>query len=199
MATSKLMTSMKKHGFLTLLGILVLAIALKQFSKTKNNTFEGNDGSGWRHPQFRQDDDNAATHQAATAPKPPAVAAGGPGAANPAGQNEKYAAVSGMTNSQGLAPSCTRQPVTNPAELLPNGNNSWGKLNPEGSGSVQNVNLLKAGYHSGVNTVGNTLRNANLQVRSEPPNPQMQVGPWNNTTIEPDLMRVPLEIGCGPQ
>ena len=40
MATSKLMTSMKKHGFLTLLGILVLAIALKQFSKTKNNTFE---------------------------------------------------------------------------------------------------------------------------------------------------------------
>ena len=198
MATRKLMTSMKKHGFLTLLGILVLAIALKQFSKNKNNSFEGNDGSGWRNPQFQQDDDEP-VQAPAPAVKTPSVAGGGPSAANPAGQNEKYAAVSGMANSQGLAPSCTRQPVTNPAELLPNGNNAWGKLNPEGEGSMQNVNLLTAGYHAGVNTVGNTLRNANLQVRSEPPNPQMKVGPWNNTTIEPDLMRVPLEIGCGPQ
>jgi hypothetical protein len=51
----------------------------------------------------------------------------------------------------------------------------------------------------GIDTIGNTLRNANLQVRSEPPNPQLNVGPWNNTTIAPDLMRVPLEIGCGSQ
>ena len=44
-----------------------------------------------------------------------------------------------------------------------------------------------------------SLRNANLQVRSEPANPQLNVGPWNNTTMEPDTMRVPLEIGQGPQ
>jgi hypothetical protein len=25
------------------------------------------------------------------------------------------------------------------------------------------------------------------------------VSPWLNSTIEPDLMRVPLEVGCGPQ
>ena len=62
-----------------------------------------------------------------------------------------------------------------------------------------NVNFLKAGYHVGINTVGTSLRNANLQVRSEPPNPQNQVSPWLNSTISPDLMRVPLEIGCGPQ
>jgi hypothetical protein len=43
------------------------------------------------------------------------------------------------------------------------------------------------------------LRNANLQIRSEPPNPQMTVGPWNQSTIEPDFMRPPLEIGSGPQ
>ena len=40
------------------------------------------------------------------------------------------------------------------------------------------------------------MRNANLQVRSEPPNPQTNVSPWMNTTIEPDLMRAPFEIGC---
>jgi hypothetical protein len=66
-------------------------------------------------------------------------------------------------------------------------------------GLAMAVNLMKAGSIIGINTVGSSLRNANLQVRSEPPNPQLNVGPWNNTTIAPDLMRVPLEIGCGGQ
>jgi hypothetical protein len=39
------------------------------------------------------------------------------------------------------------------------------------------------------------LRNPNLQLRSEPPNPQLKVSPWNQTTIESDLNRRPLEIG----
>jgi hypothetical protein len=51
----------------------------------------------------------------------------------------------------------------------------------------------------GIDTIGNSLRNANLQLRSEPANPQANVGPWNNTTIAPDTMRVPLEIGQGGQ
>ena len=197
MATSKLMTSMKKHGLLTLLGILVLAIAMKQFSTRKGNSYEAlsHTQPKWNDPRFK-DDDNSDTPP----PQAQAAAPRAPSAANPSGQNSKFATVSGMNaNTQGLPPSCTREPVANPAELLPLGNNAWGNLNPEGEGKMQGVNLLKAGYHSGVNTVGNTLRNANLQVRSEPPNPQHKVGPWNNTTIEPDLMRVPLEIGCGPQ
>ncbi len=64
---------------------------------------------------------------------------------------------------------------------------------------IDQINLLKAGHHSGINTVGGTLRNANLQVRSEPPKPKSQVSPWSNSIIEPDLMRVPLELGCGSQ
>jgi hypothetical protein len=55
--------------------------------------------------------------------------------------------------------------------------------------------LLKSGYHIGIDTIGNTLRNANLQIRSEPPNPTTKVSPWLQSTIEPDLMRAPLEIG----
>ena len=57
-----------------------------------------------------------------------------------------------------------------------------------------NVSMLQAGEHIGVNTVGQSLRNANRQLRSEPPNPQVNVSPWQNTTIGPDLMRRPLEI-----
>ena len=39
--------------------------------------------------------------------------------------------------------------------LLPNDNNSkWSQLNIQGSGSLENVNLLKAGSLTGINTVG---------------------------------------------
>ena len=69
-------------------------------------------------------------------------------------------------------------------------------MNPAGAGDIQNVSLLKAGYHIGINTVGQSLRNANLQLRSEPANPQLNVGPWNQTTIGPDLNRRALEVGC---
>lgn len=121
--------------------------------------------------------------------------------ANPINQNEKFASVKGISkNVMGLPPSCTKEPIQDPASLLPKDENSeWARLNPSGSQSLGDVNLLKSGHHIGIDTIGNTLRNANLQLRSEPANPQLNVGPWNNTTIEPDLMRVPLEIGCGPQ
>jgi hypothetical protein len=96
----------------------------------------------------------------------------------------------------------TMQPVSggNSAELLPKDNNSqWAQLSPAGAGELQGINLLSAGFHIGIDTIGQTLRNANLQIRSEPPNPQISVGPWNQSTISPDLMRVPLELGSGSQ
>jgi len=46
-------------------------------------------------------------------------------------------------------------------------------------------------------TIGGALRNANQQVRSEPPNPRSPVSIFNNSTIEPDQMRPPFEIGSG--
>ena len=66
---------------------------------------------------------------------------------------------------------------------------------PVGEGILQGVNMLDSTYHVGVNTVGQSLRNANRQLRSEPPNPQVNVSPWMNTTIGPDLPRRPLEVG----
>jgi hypothetical protein len=87
-------------------------------------------------------------------------------------------------------------PVANPADLLPrDSNNQWGSLNPAGSGDLQGQNLLSATFLTGIDTIGNTMKNANLQLRSEYPNPQLNVGPWNQSTIAPDLMRTPLELG----
>jgi hypothetical protein len=131
-------------------------------------------------------------------------ASGGNGvaqAADPMGENEQFAAVQGVQGqAAGLPPSCNSGASLQAGDLLPKDSNTqFQQLSPSGSGGLENVNLLKAGYHSGIDTVGSSLRNANLQVRSEPPNPTSKVSPWMNTTIEPDLMRVPLELGCGPQ
>ena len=116
--------------------------------------------------------------------------------------NEVYSSVGGgasNTSTMGLPSSCSGS-NQNPADLLPKDNNSqWAQLNPSGKGDLANINLLKAGYHIGIDTVGQTLRNANLQIRSEPPNPQISVGPWNLSTIESDIMRPPLQLGQGPQ
>ena len=122
-------------------------------------------------------------------------------ASAPLGQNGGHGKANGaVTDTYGLPPSCAKQQVVDPAELLPKDNNSeFSKLNPMGSGDLKNVSLLKAGWHIGINTVGQSLRNANLQLRSEPANPQLAVGPWNQSTITADMQRRPLEIGCGAQ
>jgi hypothetical protein len=128
----------------------------------------------------------------------------GPSGPQPAQEsgNEVYSSVGGSSqpSGMGLPSSCTKGSSQNPADLLPKDNNSqWAQLNPAGKGDLANINLLKAGYHIGIDTVGQTLRNANLQIRSEPPNPQVNVGPWNLSTIEPDFMRPPLQLGQGGQ
>jgi hypothetical protein len=85
-----------------------------------------------------------------------------------------------------------------PEQLLPQDNSStWNQVNPSGEGSLKDRNFLQSGFHIGINTVGQTLRNANLQLRSEPPCPMVKVSPWLTSTIEPDVSRRPFEIaGC---
>ena len=82
-------------------------------------------------------------------------------------------------------------------DLLPKdaADSKWARINPSGGGNIGDQNYLTAGYHVGINTVGQSLRNANLQLRSEIPNPQNAVGPWMISTIEPDLRQNTLEIG----
>jgi hypothetical protein len=92
------------------------------------------------------------------------------------------------------------QPVANPNDLLPkDANSQWGELNQINSNNITTPDLLQAGYHIGLDTIGQTLRNANLQERSDPIIPKSVIGPWNQSTIEPDFGRTPLEVGCGPR
>jgi hypothetical protein len=90
---------------------------------------------------------------------------------------------------------CYPRDQLTPSELLPKDANSvWAQQNPMGTGSLKGKNFLSAGALIGVNTVGQSLRNANYQLRSEPPNPQVPVTVFNVPTIEPDVNRRALEI-----
>ena len=97
-------------------------------------------------------------------------------------------------SAQGPAGCYPRDQLT-PSELLPKDPNSvWAQQNPMGQGSLKGKNFLSAGSLIGVNTVGQSLRNANLQLRSEPPNPQVPVSVFYNSTIQPDTSHRDLEI-----
>ena len=104
-----------------------------------------------------------------------------------------------LAQTQGQAAPASTASNASPNELLPiDANSQWAALNPVNmnQGSILNGDMLQAGYHIGLDTIGQTLKNANLQLRSDPIIPKQDVGPWNQSTYEPDYGRVPLEIGC---
>lgn len=112
--------------------------------------------------------------------------------------DESYATVSGKGSENAAVDptNCYPKDQLSPEDLLPgNSDNTWSQVNPSTQGNLGDQNFLKAGYHVGINTVGQSLRNANLQLRSEPANPQMKVSPWLQSTIGPDTNRKALEIG----
>lgn len=139
----------------------------------------------------------ASASVATKAPAAPQNAASGLGNLSPSDPlgNEVFNPVEG--GAPAPAASCFPRDRLTANDLLPKdaANSTWAQLNPAGQGDVKDQNFLTAGYHIGINTVGQTLRNANLQLRSEPPNPQLPVSPWNISTIEFDNNRRPLEIG----
>ena len=103
--------------------------------------------------------------------------------------------VSGLNANKN--PATCNQAQTNPSDLLPKDINSdWSNVNPANA-DLKNINLLSAGQLIGINTVGSSLRNPSLQERSEPIIPKTNIGPWNNSTIDADTLRRPLEIGTG--
>ncbi len=117
----------------------------------------------------------------------------------PLGQNEEPKGLGDVesTSMNQLPAECYPKDVLSSTDLLPrDANSKWAQAAPSGQGSLQDKNFLTAGFHIGVNTVGQTLRNANRQLRSDPPNPAVKVSPWNQTTIEADTNRRAMEIGA---
>ena len=111
-------------------------------------------------------------------------------------QNEVYRAVD--FKGQKLPNDCFPKDRLTADDLLPKdaANSKWAQVNPAGQGDVKDQNYLSAGYMIGINTVGSSLKNPNLQLRSEPVIPKVSVGPFFNYTYEAsDVLRRPLEIG----
>jgi len=131
-----------------------------------------------------------------TKPERPALIKSQVMASLPSGDNEQYASVEGIKTPTRR---CYPENTLKPDDLLPksdtNNINNFNKDYPVTEGVLKGVNFLEAGYQVGVNTVGQSLRNANQQLRSEPANPQVNVSPWQNSTIGPDLDRRPMDMG----
>lgn len=101
--------------------------------------------------------------------------------------------VSGM---QGATPSGQQtytQRTLDSGDLLPKGEigASWAAVNPTGVNDLQGQNFLQSSYHTNVSIIGvaQTNRNPTYDIRSETPNPQSKVGPFLNSTIDPDPFR----------
>jgi hypothetical protein len=209
-------TQMKNAVVIGLI-VLVIVFVLYQYDPTffgLMGSREGFDSPKMNNPNYKQGPAPGASpgapqaKQNASAKSVNAVAPGNPQSKDAAGQELKeqpkkegfadLSAYEGPANFGTVdAPAgCYPRDQLTPSELLPKDMNSvWAEQNPMGPGSLKGKNFLSAGALIGVNTVGQSLRNANLQLRSEPPNPQMAVSIFNQSTISPDISHRPLEIG----
>ena len=110
-------------------------------------------------------------------------------------ENETPAEVTETPSEEQQPVQCYPRDTLSAADLLPRdaASSPFAQVNPAGQGNSDGQNFLTAGSLIGIDTVGQSLRNANVQLRSEPPNPQVKVSPWMQTTIGPDMARRPLE------
>lgn len=177
-ALKKLLKDFKNEHILGIVGLIILVGALYNYSLNKNIF------------QLGMTPLNSAPLQT----NQPETASNVAGASNAT----TYAPYNGASQSQDStsvsSAASMNKPIANPTDLLPNGSGSWGEMNPVGD--LKNINLLNPSQVVGINTQGSSLRNANLQLRSEPANPRTTTNsPWNISTIEEDKFRKPLEIG----
>ncbi|QOI90224.1 hypothetical protein QKU58_gp107 [Pyramimonas orientalis virus] len=170
------------QGILILLAVVILAFLVFDYYKKSSQEEESFEDYAELTQEIADDDDEPSE------PKPVVTKT-----------ESKPRPVEVTPKTKDFPKDCFPKDKLTPEDLLPRdaANSEWAQVNPAGQGDVQNQNFLTAGYHVGINSVGSTLRNANMQIRSEMPNPQMKVSPWMQSTIEPDLNRLALEInGC---
>jgi hypothetical protein len=112
------------------------------------------------------------------------------------GSNEDYMAIDFEVPNK-TPGSCFPRDTNTPEDLIPKGaaNSKWAQVMPAGQGDVKDQNYLTAAHHVGINTVGQSMRNANMQLRSDPPVPKSAAWPIMQSTIEYDNSRRHFEIG----
>lgn len=78
-------------------------------------------------------------------------------------------------------------------ELLPVEENDKWFQNPNSKFNLlEAVSLEIPEIKIGIDTVGQSRKNATYDLRTAPPNPKFVVSPWSNSTIEPDYNTKPL-------
>lgn len=86
------------------------------------------------------------------------------------------------------------------SDLLPSGGlgAAWSKTNPVGLGDLQGQSFLQTPQQYGINTIGTSKKNQSYDIRSSFPVPRVNVGPWLNSSIEPDPYWKGIDIGMSP-
>jgi len=85
------------------------------------------------------------------------------------------------------------RPVLASGDLLPKDENKdWFQVPNSKFNLMQAVDLEVPEIKIGVDTVGQSRKNATYDLRAAPPNPKFVVSPWSNSTIEPDYNTKPL-------
>ena len=156
---------------------LVVGVAILSYSNTKSFSMDGyEDGGALQKPSMSAQPSSYSSNTNSLAQ---------PSVADTSAQN-----VVPVPDGPVMGNDYAMRPVNNVSDLLPNDSNAeWAKLNP-GLNAGATPDLLSAG------TINRTpLRNSNQQYRSDPVIPKQDVGPWNQSTIDMDISRIPLEIG----
>jgi hypothetical protein len=121
-----------------------------------------------------------------------------------AGANSEFASAD-ESNGRKSVPStdhanCYTRDGLNPTDLLPKASPEAAQFlasNPPSAGNPNNRNVLQAGYHIGVDTVCQSNKNPNLQIRSDPPIARSGPQPVFNASTIPFVQnnRRVLEVG----
>jgi hypothetical protein len=120
------------------------------------------------------------------------------------GSGSEYASAD-ESNGRNAVPStdhanCYTRDGLNPSDLLPKASPEAAQFlasNPPSTGNPDNRNLLQAGYHIGTDTVCQSNKNPNLQLRSDPPISRSGAQPVFNASTIPFVQnnRRVLEVG----
>jgi hypothetical protein len=164
---------------LVLGGVVLLAFVMNNYSSTKGMLSEGMDKmagtAGVQGPLSEMGPANSSSHSVGGNAQPVEALQ----ARHPASQGTYT------------------QTTLTASELLPKGElgASFASVNPSGMTDLKGQNHLMAGYHTNTAIAGvaQTNRNASWDIRVEDPNPQGQVGPFLNTTIESNPFRKGVE------
>ena len=162
------------QGILIVLVLCILAFLVYDYFKKRSveeefNNFEYIDGSD----EYEQEPIPADDEPLIKEEQPRAVLAEQPKAVPSVTESSPRPLPKTTGTATEYPTDCFPKDKLKPEDLLPMdaANSEWAQVNPAGQGDVKNQNYLTAGYHLGVNSIGSTLRNANLQLRSELPNP----------------------------